>query len=143
MMKEKFMIKDSKRIASLINDVVKLVEANNKVNQSIKPSDPDFFEKSYKQTPEKIALITYFESLSNDDVELIQAIMYIGRDSKVYYVDENIEITEQELLDTVIQHFKGLHSDNSIAISHIIEKEPLDIYLKDGARDLNILLNEE
>ena len=140
------MVLNSKKTATLINDVVNLVKANNKANQHeediIDLSEPGIAEKLLKQTPEEIALISYFDNLSYEDIQLLQAIMYIGRDGKSYYFDKKDKVTSSELLQTAIDYHSGLHSgDKDAAVSHIIGKAPLDRYLTDGAEILNISLN--
>lgn len=139
------MLENQEKIVSLLKDVIKLVEAKNKAHQKSGISTSEDFTNSYEEyanSPTRKALYDYFNNLSYEDIQLIQAIMYIGRDGKDYYFDEKVQVTAQELLNEALSRHKGLHCGNKdVAISHVVGKAPLDKYLILGAELLNIPVN--
>jgi hypothetical protein len=132
------MIKKLEKIIPMLNEIINLVE---KSNLSQRNHDENISFTELENTPEETALLKYFENLTYEDIQLVQAIMYIGRDGKGYFVDEDTEITASDLLNKAIISFKDLHPNKKVAISHVTAKAPLDNYLRKGAEILNIQLN--
>lgn len=81
-------------------------------------------------------LVELLESLDFESVKIIQTIMYIGRDR--YYNESD----EYELRYSKYRESLDLNgwNDKDIEIDQIVEKLPLDEYLKDGFEILGIEL---
>ena len=81
-------------------------------------------------------LFNFLNSLDLESVKIIQTIMYIGRDHDYDKTDSYETIYEE--------YRKSLDSngwnDKEIEVSQIVQKVPLDIYLKDGFDILGINL---
>lgn len=79
-------------------------------------------------------LKNYLDELDFDTIKTIQSIMYLGRDRDYDKQDEPEEIfrKEREYFDS--QGWKT----KSIEINQMVEKAPLDQYLEDGLKILQI-----
>ncbi|HEF5706433.1 DUF3775 domain-containing protein [Bacillus thuringiensis] len=89
-----------------------------------------------KLEEKKQVLKKYLEELDFDTVKIIQSIMYLGRDR-----DHDKQDTPEEIFRKLREDFDALgwHS-KSIEINKIVEKAPLDEYLEDGLKILQINL---
>jgi len=138
------MLENQEKIIKLLKDVVNLVKVKNKVHQKTEVFNSKDIMKAYEEdvnSPTKKALYNYFENLSYEDIQLIQAIMNIGSNGKDHYCDGSKTVTPSQLLKVAIDSHKYLHGDKDRAISYILEKVPLDKYLALGAEVLNISLD--
>lgn len=110
-------------------------EINSGENQTFSLSNLEsFLEELSTPEPKKEQLINYLESLSFEDIKVIQTVMYLGR-------DEDYE--EHETYQQRYQNFRNYldsrgWNTKSIEINQIVQKAPLDRYLLNGFRILNI-----
>lgn len=110
-------------------------EINNKGSKGLNLGDLEALRKELSTPePKKAQLIDYLESLSFEDIKVIQTVMYLGRDE-----DYEEHETYKERYEN---NRKGLDSrgwnTKSIEINQIVQKAPLDRYLLNGFRILNI-----
>lgn len=99
--------------------------------------DLDYFEKRAKRSEvRKRELSEFLNSLDYEVIKALQVIMYIGKDSNYMESDGtyNYEKTRK-----CFDH-EGWADDKSIEVSQMVEKLPLDKYLKDGFEKLGIVL---
>lgn len=110
-------------------------EIKSKGNKGLNLGDLEELKKELRTSyPKKQQLINYLESLSFEDIKVIQTVMYLGRD------------TDYEEYETYKERYennrKALDSrgwdTKSIEINQIVQKAPLDRYLLNGFRILNI-----
>lgn len=88
-----------------------------------------------KEKPEDFYTDNLERFLNNQDfdtIKFIQAVMYIGRD-KILETDSDPKIILENELDRL-----EFTKDKSIEIGQILQKCPLDIYLKKGFKILGI-----
>lgn len=106
-------------------------------NESINVSSEGYKKyKEYKVSEEEKALDSYFNSLDFEVVKMIQSIMYLGRDRDYDKSDLPSEIyrKNREYMDQLGWATK------EIEINQMVEKLPLDTYLQNGFRILEINL---
>ncbi|PER23511.1 hypothetical protein CN931_01355 [Bacillus sp. AFS054943] len=97
-----------------------------------------FYKSSEGQelNEKKQLLKNYLEELDFDTVKTIQSIMYLGRDRDYDKQDTPEEIFYKQREDFDSQGWQS----KSIEINQIVEKAPLDGYLEDGLKILQINL---
>ncbi|MEK4698518.1 hypothetical protein MKX47_02925 [Solibacillus sp. FSL R7-0668] len=127
----------------IVEDVTKLAKDRRVTYEKYTPSgivnlaSKEFIE--FNKTDEaklikakETKLRAYLESLNFDDVKFVQTLMYIGRDESA---DEKISAAQ-----LYNEKFATLSwSTKEIEINMIIEKLPLDNYLKRGQETIGIL----
>lgn len=96
--------------------------------------------KSYINSESRKNLIDYFENLTDNEIMLVQTIMYIGR-------DETEDGLRGESIDSLINsYFKELGFEldkpikRDVEINQIIQKMPLDEYLIRGLKLIDTLI---
>lgn len=90
--------------------------------------------KKYKEKEDE--LINFLNSLDFEQIKVIQSIMYLGRD-RDYKEDESY----QKRYDSMRKYFDDMGwNDKKIEIGTIVEKLPLDMYLENGFKILNIVI---
>lgn len=95
-------------------------------NGIINMSDID----DYSESDVEVKLKDYLYSLPYEDIEAIEALMYLGRDK-----DYDKNQTPEEVLKSEIDYMRSTtwgKGDKHLAINQIIEKVPLGKYLKSG-----------
>lgn len=90
-------------------------------------SSPDF--KARKK------IVDYLETLSYEQIQMIQTIMYIGRDT----YDDEVKISPLELYNKTFESLTW-NEKKGIEISQMVEKAPLADYLRRGVKLLKINL---
>ncbi len=116
----------------VLNEVIDLAREK----RGILDSSNDFNLEGMEESPYSTArkrLTDYLESLSYDQVRIIQTVMYVGRDT-------SYEMTDINPKDLYEEKFNSLtwHENKSIEISQIVQKESLDEYLIKGIEILRI-----
>lgn len=89
----------------------------------------------YSESDVEVKLKDYLYSLPYEDIEAIEALMYLGRDK-----DYDKNKTPEEVLKSEIDYMRSTawgKGDKYLAINQITEKVPLDKYLKSGLEILN------
>lgn len=89
----------------------------------------------YSESDVEVKLKDYLYSLPYEDIEAIEALMYLGRDK-----DYDKNKTPEEVLKSEIAYMRSTawgKGDKYLAINQITEKVPLDKYLKSGLEILN------
>lgn len=85
---------------------------------------------------EEKALDSYLNTLDFEDVKMIQTIMYLGRDK-----DYNRSSMPEEIYRENREYMDNLGwTEKYIEVNQIVEKLPLDKYLENGLKILNIKL---
>lgn len=108
-------------------------EVSDKETLSISNLDQDL-EKIMSKGSAENELLSYLESLSFEDIKDLQTVMYLGRDE---------DYSEEETYEERFQNFRkyldsrGWNS-KKIEIRQISQKTPLDEYLLNGFKILNI-----
>ncbi|MGQ7672618.1 hypothetical protein ACTGX8_05995 [Streptococcus suis] len=104
--------------------------------RGVQDTTKDFTIESMKNSPYFIArkkLTDYLDSLSYDQVKIVQTVMYVGRDTSYEMTNINPEDLYEEVFNSLTWH-----EDKSIEISQIAQKSPLDDYLIRGMELLKI-----
>lgn len=125
----------------------KVIELSEKRKKAMTDSREDYelrvtdidnlIEKAMVESEEDRNLREYLESLDYETIKTLQIVMYLGRDQNY-----NENDTPEELFRKMREHFDelGWHEDKELEINQMIEKAPLDKYLKDGLRILKITI---
>lgn len=154
--------KKFKEMIPTINEAIQIAKELNRARENFSGRYPTMHTASeimsrreeYNNDPEIIRskknFLDFFNKLSYDDVVLIEAVMYIGRDERnpAEYLQEKQEVLEeggyweeneagvfdspQKKLYDNIKHIKTPPNTKEISISTMQEKGPLADYLKRG-----------
>lgn len=126
----------------IFRDIIHFAEAREKAHDLAK-SENGIFEKAidFKLSPAEeaaeVSLKNYMDSLTFEDIKMLQVVMYLGRDRDH---DKTLS-TPLEIYNDYFKYFDGMgwHS-KEIEINQVIEKAPLADYLKSGLEILNVEL---
>ncbi|PRX29264.1 uncharacterized protein DUF3775 [Orenia metallireducens] len=126
-----------------IFDVVKLAkeymrdyDALEKEYESKK--DVDFMEEfdAFHDIESKQKLRNYLKSLTNDEIMILQTVMYIGRDERRKILESNFNYIFKQKFE-VLGFELGKEIDRSAEISMMMSKSPLARYLIEGIGKLS------
>lgn len=119
--------------------VVKLAEEKNKEYRELYPRGEecivdisDIEELKYSQKEKE--LFDYLDSLDFETVKIIQTIMYLGRDHD-YCKEDSFEIRYDKYRK---YHELSGWNEKEVEIMQMVQKIPLDTYLRDGFKILGI-----
>lgn len=95
----------------------------------------DTYEYQMYLESEKI-LDNYLNSLEYEEIKDLQTLMYVGRGD----AESDKEETGMQKFTALRKYFdrRGWHDDKSIEVNQMTEKMPLDRYLIDGKKILNL-----
>ncbi len=94
----------------------------------------DFDIADLEYSEKEKALFNLLESLDFESVKIVQTIMYIGRDHD-YSKSDTYEVRYRKYRESL--DLNGWN-EKEIEINQIVQKVPLDTYLKDGFEILGI-----
>ena len=117
-------------IVPKVKKVIELAKKCNWENVDETPQDLVINDlKDLEDNEQEQELISYLYSLPYDDIETIEAIMYLGR-NKEYDAAQ----TPESILKKEIEYCHDLYGegDKNMAIEYITSKMPLATYLNDG-----------
>ena len=86
--------------------------------------------------PEEKALNDYLMTLDRDAVEILEALMLIGRDDEHRAADVSLERNYLNLKEKRYHH----HPDQQAAVYYLTGKKPLAQFLEEGLNYLGIIL---
>lgn len=136
------MDKELQELSPILNKIIELVKAN---NESMPEGPVNIAAPSFRnrvQSDAEKALYKYFDGLTDKDIDLIQAIMYIGREGKEYFVDSQ-EALPSEIIQEALKYLKTTNVNREITADGILSNDlVLDEYLLQGANILGIKLQK-
>lgn len=144
-------IEETIRLNHILNQTVEdFTNTHPDSNDSLKIISDMFMDEDCSKAREDVT--NYLEQLTQEEVALIQAVMYVGRDNKSslsnkYRTEEEIKkyhsdedpgenLSPEELLEYYYNSTKNDLKEN--AIQHMLGKGQLSKYLKDGIAILKL-----
>ncbi|MDR7871338.1 MAG: DUF3775 domain-containing protein [Tissierellaceae bacterium] len=139
------MIQTLSNVINKMPNIIRLAKENSKNNAiDFDSNDSDSLIKAYKSSfnsKSNSELLNRFSNLSDDEIMVVQAIMYIGRDE----LEDGIENKDLSvLMDSYFEELGfelGKSINRDVEIRQMTGKGVLGEYLERGTRLVNMLLN--